>query len=746
MNFNANGIIHSSTSSFLDALEDFETVDKVEYKDKKRIHVKYINVPMSFDIETSSFYIGDEKFNTMYIWQFGINGHVCYGRTWEQFTTFMKELKIRLGLGFKKRAVIYVHNLAYEFQYIKDMLIWESVFAREARHPIYARSDSGFEFRCSYTLSGSSLEQTAKDCLKYKCSKKVGQLDYDLVRTSKTFLTQSEIEYCVYDVICVMDYIKEEMERYNNDITKIPMTKTGKVRLRCKDRLLSPENRKKYRALMKRLTLEYKEYKMLRNTFQGGFTHANWCEVGLVHERVASKDFTSSYPTVMISEKYPMSKGVPFTLESIEELHKMSKHYCMIFNVHFEEVTPKFMYEHYLSASKCFRITEDNKKIYLNEKSKDCKVDNGRVIEAKNFYTTITDVDFTIMERAYNLKGVKFFPGYRYAKDYLPTEFVKIIIELYDNKTTLKDVEDKVIEYMLSKADLNSTYGMTVTDIINDTIEFSEGEWSTKITDEEKAEDLIAKYNEGQKRFLFYPWGVFVTAYARRNLWSGILALGDDYIYSDTDSVKYKNEEQHTQYFDYYNNWITNRLRTACEYHGINPDRTSPLTIKGKRKPLGVWDDEAEDTPEGKLYARRFKTLGAKRYMKEYWNEKKQRWEIKITIAGVSKTKGSDFLNLSYPEKLKIQDEYKKKNIHINVTEDPFEMFEDDMTIPDEYSGRLISTYIDTSEDCWVTDYQGNPTYIKGHSGIHMEKSSYNLTMTDIYKELLHSRDYVMMG
>ena len=65
---------------------------------------------------------------------------------------------------------------------------------------------------------------------------------------------------------------------------------------------------KRYRELMQELTLELKEYQMLKRCFMGGFTHASLNYVGELVEDVTSIDFTSSYPSVMLAEKYPMSK------------------------------------------------------------------------------------------------------------------------------------------------------------------------------------------------------------------------------------------------------------------------------------------------------------------------------------------------------------------------------------------------------------------------------------------------------
>ena len=134
---------------------------------------KFFDIPVCFDIETSSFYkCGDnylsyeqyvklgvklEKCSCMYVWQFGINGYCIVGRTWEEFTEMMETISDYLQLSEDRRLIVYVHNLSYEFQFIRNRFTWNKVFSIDLRKPIYAITESGIEFRCSYLLSGYSL-------------------------------------------------------------------------------------------------------------------------------------------------------------------------------------------------------------------------------------------------------------------------------------------------------------------------------------------------------------------------------------------------------------------------------------------------------------------------------------------------------------------------------------------------------------------------------------------------------------
>lgn len=206
------------------------------FKDNKSI--VWYNVPASFDIETSSFYENDihtpeNKRAIMYIWQFGIGNLVTYGRTWAEFDSFLMTVSEILSLNEKCRLVVYVHNLPYEWQFMRKHFRWDKVFILDDRKPVKARI-GGIEFRCSLKLSGGkSLANVGKDLQHHDVQKKVGDLDYNLIRTPATPLSETELGYCEYDIRVVNAYIAEKIEQDGN-VSRIPLTNTGYVREYCR--------------------------------------------------------------------------------------------------------------------------------------------------------------------------------------------------------------------------------------------------------------------------------------------------------------------------------------------------------------------------------------------------------------------------------------------------------------------------------------------------------------------------------
>jgi hypothetical protein len=212
--------------------------------------------------------------------------------------------------------------------------------------------------------------------------------------------------YCENDIVVVNAYINEQITQYKT-ISKIPLTNTGRVREYAKNqcyRILdadgkperTPEAKRKYfkyRKLMQDLTITVEEYERLKRAFMGGFTHSNPYHTNKVLENVGSVDLTSSYPTVMLSEKYPMSKGRPISIKSMSDLKAHMKKYCLLMDIRIKGLRNKLGYESYISSSKCSKL-------------ENAVENNGRVFSADLIESTIVDIDLQIIEAVYEWEEI----------------------------------------------------------------------------------------------------------------------------------------------------------------------------------------------------------------------------------------------------------------------------------------------------------------------------------------------------
>lgn len=683
----------------LHQIPNTDLVKKKEFIDKDnralgKEKIEYHNLVGAYDTETSSFYEKIcnkmEKRALTYAFMLGIEGYVVLCREWWEFTEIMVRVKKYFDLNEKRRLIIYVHHLGYEFQFFRKRFEITDLFACDERTPLYCVTKDGFKFVDSLILSALSLEKTAEGLKKYEVRKQVGKLDYSLLRHSKTPLTPDEVSYCVYDVFTLMAYIDEKRDEHGGDITKILLTNTGYVRKFVGDRC---RENKGYHKMMRMLTISGRsEMMMLVRAFAGGFTHGSFVNVGKTHKNARSFDLISAYPAVALYKKFPMSRGYKRDIKSNKQFWFFVYNYCCVFDVTFEYIESKDdAPDHYISKSKCVELdgSEWN--------------DNGRIVKAKKIKMTVTDVDFKIIMKHYRCK--KWYVGefYTYKRGYLPKEIVCAIIELYKNKTTLKGIEAELELYLKSKGMLNSVYGMMVTAILKDLIKYQNGEWERE---DVNVEETIENYNNDHSRFLFYPWGIFITAYVREIIWGAIDECGFDYLYSDTDSVKFLNWEKHREYFVRFNNNVVAQLKEAMKFHGIEYEgNCNPKTIKGEEKVIGVFENDG-------VYDK-FKFLGAKRYLTE------SDGKIELTCAGVGKKPALAYM----------------KTLSGDIFED---VFNDSLKIPAGHTGKSTSTYVDLECGGIVTDYLGNVGEYHELSFIHMEPAQYELKINDEYEEFLN--------
>lgn len=617
---------------------DFQTLRECRKRGRKKNSIVYYDVEMAFDIETTTlekldykrYHKTGEKVIKgdafMYHWQFCLKDTVCFGRTWNEFIRFCEVLHLYLKTSDSKRAVVYVHNLSYEFQFMKDFIEFDEIFARDAHKVMKCYAYKyGIEFRCSYFLSNMSLAKFCENSEGVIHYKLVDTYDYKKMRTPSTPMSITEKGYCYNDVRGLCECIRSL--RKEDNLAEIPLTSTGYVRREFRRAMQTDSGY--YPGVFADLALTLPQYQLCKDAFRGGNTHANRIHAG--HTITAKKgesaivmgsmDISSSYPAQIAMGYYPMSAFRAVGITSQEQFDNLCATRCVIMRVQFDNLRMKENIPvPYIPLSKC------------QKHGKDCVLDNGRVLSIDCCEIAMTEIDLSIIKNQYDYDFFTVSECYVAARGKLPDCMRKTMMSFFIAKSQLKGNPDKVYEYMKSKNKLNSTFGMCVTDLLQDewAMDAVTGEWHREKADAEKA---LKTYYGGKNSFLHYQWGIYVTAHARKQLQDMLDVVGMDVVYCDTDSIKFLHPETHMQEFEYKNKILGKRA--------IENDIPAFCDVGENRYILGVWDMDD-------LYIQ-FKTLGAKKYCGVEWDEKaaqsgKDPVRFTSTVAGMNKKLGAENL------------------------------------------------------------------------------------------------------
>lgn len=567
-------------------------------KSKRENKDTYMQDFITFDIETTR--IKDIEHSVMYIWQVCIAGKFnVIGRTWEEFTVFINYLSSLCSNN--EKFVCYVHNLSYEFQFLKGLYKIEDVLATDIRK-IIKFTIKNIEFRCAYALSNMRLELfTLKGgAFHVKQTEETSgeKYDYEKERFSYTPLTKKELDYALFDVMGLYEAVYNKMQLFNDNLYTIPLTSTGYVRRDVKKAMY---NCKKYDVLP--IYPDYATYKMLRAAFRGGDTHANRHYTGKILDNVKSYDRVSSYPDVLLNCKFPISQFivehacVKRMNELIKIRHKAILCKIGIFNLECNED----MGCPYIAWDKCDKCIGSVR-------------DNGRILKAEYVETTITDVDWEIIEKEYDFEEVIVLELKSANYGRLPINLKKVIRKYFIDKTSLKGNDEEKLLYDLTKALLNAIYGMMAQNPVKYPIIYDDLE---KLLEYDKSVDLESILDEYKARaFVAYQWGVWCTAWARYRLHEIIQIAGSYFVYCDTDSVKVWGDID--KLVKKYNQL---RIKDSKENDAYAKDCKGNIHYMGVYEVDGIYD--------------RFCTLGAKKYCYEVDGK------LKLTLAGVSKKDGA---------------------------------------------------------------------------------------------------------
>jgi len=551
---------------------------------KKKPKFEYLNVVTAFDIETTV--ITKYEQAIMWSWQFQICGVTVIGREWKQFQEFIEQLDASIPAGC--RLVCYVHNLSYEWQFIKNLIPVTSVFAMDKRKILRLISDK-IEFRCSYLHSNMSLRQFLK---RMGVKDQKGELDYQKRRYPWTKLNRQELKYIINDVKGLVEAIETEMQRDGDTIYTIPLTSTGYARREAKAVLRSSQR------WIKPLLPDKEVFLALRHAFRGGNTHANRHNAGVIHtateeEPIHSYDISSSYPSVMITERFPQ-KFYPADPSMLWLYLKHDKALLIHLILHDVKLRNPLWGCPYISLSRCTRTRGE-------------QLDNGRILLCQDAEMYITEVDFNIITSEYDF-SYEIVELWQAQKKRLPKPFRELLMHQYIDKTQLKGIDDYL--YQKTKNRFNSNYGMTVQNPVKPELIFKDG---LIIEDPDAGFDkALEEYHK--KGWLPYQWGVWVTAYARAKLEAGLQAIpAEAFLYCDTDSIKYIGN------YDYVFDELNQRYLDE-DLSAVDPE--------GRRHYLGIFEPDEQ--------YKRFKTLGAKKYAYE-----DMEGNLHITVSGVSKIAGA---------------------------------------------------------------------------------------------------------
>lgn len=615
----------------------------------RRGKLSYLSEYLCLDSETSHIpitrdengsIIEDDLCGWIYQWACASGDTIWNGRTPEQLIEFLKNVIEVNDINEDKKLVVFVHNLAYDHEYLVQYLIEAfgvpKLIATGKHKIIQASYDNGLVFRCTYRLTNKSLEKWSKD-LGTKHKKLIGFVDYDDIHYQDSSLTYKDYAYQWNDVIVMREALAIQLNMYNDNISTIPLTSTGYIRRKVQRNYKKANdkngNKERRNFLSTRMTPEV--YSLHRAEMAGGLTHGNRhiantkVSVNQFYPYIKHRDFESHYPTQQKIHKFPVGKWI---LEyRYTDKHKLDQEYF-----------------HYIMKTKAIlmRVVIKNLRVKSNkvvlpyaslDKFTKCyesgtrfTQDNGRILEmyGGSAEVVLNEIDFKWLRRQYTFEyaiielwSCKLAP--------LPQYILDVVDELYADKTNLKrkvrelkeakasdyDIIEAELNLLICKQLLNGIYGMSATDPVRDEYTLNEsGEWTTVAGN---VEAMLNTYYKSVKNNMRYSFGCWTTAYARDELMSFyeyIQEAGGVFLYADTDSIFYLSNDKVEQALADLNQ----SLRDQAEREGFYT-----FLDNGEKHYYNRFDDENDNIKE-------FKYLHAKCYGVVNADDR-----LNITIAGV---------------------------------------------------------------------------------------------------------------
>lgn len=556
----------------------------------------YCLEPVCLDIETSNNHA--EKPEDLRTWIVSIQvyfaGQYYLFRYPEELISWYrglyKKLRLKPNKTFKKKLITYIHNASYDLSYLIPYInelpdfdySYQGIIEGPNKFLTYVRGS--LEFRCSYRLSGMSLEKWSKE-MNIEHKKQVGLYDYEAIKFQDDKLDINSEKYDMYDVLAMYECLQKQMEYHGDDLTTIPLTATGYIRRTLRR---SCNNDKYYRNEYfydNQLIAEL--YDLMVKSYAGGMTHNNryysdlLIQSGKTYEYIKDSnefiyvdiighsDFKSHYPTQMTCYMFPLGKPqhiYSYTMDfpmDIKTILSWSPTFSSmsLFRFYKAEIKNDRISMPFMQFSKCNEAHFDSKTL-----------DNGRILKASGiWYMALDNLTLEILNAQYNLE-YEVLEVYRMVNKPLPQCIVTVIDKYFKGKSDKKNIVNELteafgkldnrtieaeFELVQDKKGLNAIYGCTATNPLRTEFEVNElmeFKLTNKYDDLELIQSGLNEYYKGRNNFLAYQVGVWVTARARYELAEFIGVFRDTggpkgigyekCLYCDTDSIFYIKDKE----------------------------------------------------------------------------------------------------------------------------------------------------------------------------------------------------------
>ena len=435
----------------------------------------------------------------VYLWVILANNDVFKGFTIESFIEKVKSM----------RAVIYFHNLKFDFSYIQYYCLLHDIQLDicEKKGQIYQVKIFDSYLRDSMNFLPMTLKEVGENyCSNYfKTS-----IDYNVSKGHKA--TDEEIKYCIQDcrvleegltnyLLSMEEVLAHAGCEYSKSRVQRKLTNAGIAFEAFKE--LS-----EYEHCCPKTTIQ--EYEMFRPAYKGGYVFSN--PRGIVSD-VQMIDCNSMYPFIYSTIEMPFGK--PIGCDSLEDCKKYK---FFIVNVWIK----------YDLKNGYIPIVGGGVGKYGGITYKETS--GGEFEEL-----TLCNIDLELIQRFYDTEIIfNWGRGFNTKPEFFK-KFSDVFIKIKNANKGIKRAVAKVI--------LNSPYGKTAMNGKNEIKRYFIDEKDHSVKSE------VIGYSMDEEVFQYLPIAIQITAGARKLLLETAEKIGfEDIHYMDTDSIKFTQKETNIKY------------------------------------------------------------------------------------------------------------------------------------------------------------------------------------------------------